>query len=614
MNLSLPKYAGRYGKTSQLKFYGYDRLGTEGAIRDMENMTCDYWPELAVRPKRYTLGGLYEFCGMFSHGGTLGYADGGRLYFGGVQYGGDDLLTLDNKAFVSIGDYVVIWPDKVWFDTVSGETGTLEATVTPTGAGFGSWTAPSGISTAENALAVDTALTGQTLSVFKAGDAVTISGCEKHPENNKTLVVREIMGNVMYFTDYSFTLDERYVYTVPEEGLAAGAWDFLMDGGSYHFMLPEALVSGDVIRWQEGKVTAAKADGTETVLYSSPGYSGYNQSIEFGALESLEYEETGTVTIRRTVPDLDFVIEHGNRLMGCKDDTIYISAAGDMFNWNIFDGTAADSFSTDTGTSGRFTGAVSYYGYPRFFKEDYIFTLYGDYPAEYELQKYEVHGVMEGSGRSLAVVNGRLFYLSRYGPQVYTGSVPSRIGDAFGVDRYVDGVGGSDGLKYYLSMVNAADRQNHLFVYDTEKGLWMREDDLRVRWFTRTTELYYMSWSGSMGILGRALEAPEGAEEEGPVKWFVEFGDITEEGPDRKLVNKLQLRLEMEDDACVTVKMLFDSADTWTTVGSVAGGKKRSVTLPIIPRRLDHFRLRVEGEGMVRIGSITRQFASASER
>lgn len=613
MKLTQPKYAGRYGKTSQLKFYGYDRMGTEGGIRDMENMTSDYWPELAVRPKRRKIGGVYAFSGMFSHGGTLGYADGGKLFFGGVQYGGDSLLTEEEKTFVSIGDYVVIWPDKVWFDTVSGETGTLEASVTAE-ARFTSWAAPGGISSEENALAVETALTGQTLTVFKAGDAVTISGCEKHPENNQTLVVREIAGSVMYFTDYSFTLDERYVYEVPEEGLAAGSWDFVIDGWNYYFTLDAALESGDSVVYQDGVVTAVKADGTETALYSELGTGGYDQSVEFGPLEILGYKETGTVTIRREAPELDFIFEHGNRLMGCKGDTIYISAAGDIFNWNVFDGTAADSFATDTGTPGEFTGAVSYYGYPRFFKEDYVFTLYGDYPAEYALQKYECPGVMKGSGKSLAVVNGKLFYLSRFGPQVYTGSVPSRIGDAFGTDRYVDGVGGSDGMKYYLSVQKADDRTNHLFVYDTEKGMWMREDGLRVMWFVRAVDLYYMDWSGGMGILGRAAEPPETAEEESDVEWFAEFGDIAEESPDKKRINKLQLRLEPEDGTVVTVKMLFDSADAWETVGSVAGGRKRSVTLPIIPRRLDHFRLRIEGKGACRISSITRQYAAGTER
>ena len=41
----------------------------------------------------------------------------------------------------------------------------------------------------------------------RPGDAVTIAGCTKHTENNKTPVIREIDGDKMYFYEYVFTLD-----------------------------------------------------------------------------------------------------------------------------------------------------------------------------------------------------------------------------------------------------------------------------------------------------------------------------------------------------------------------------------------------------------------------
>ncbi len=616
MKLSRPKYAGRYGKVSQLKFYGYDRLGTEGAIRDMENMTSDYWPELAVRPRRKLAGHVDNSFyvgvgGMFSHKGKIGYvtADLGManmdLYYDGKLIKALFVPQGTEKVFASIGDYVAIWPDKLWFDAVTGETGSMEASVKATGAVFCHEAAPGGISSEANCLRL-----GVDVSAFKAGDAVTISGCVVRGKNNQTVVIREVGDKALYFLDNTLFLEERRFYTAPEEGLAKGKYDTVLDGVSYILAVPE-LTAGDEL-WWNGESFTAVVNGVEETLVADVG-SGSAAKLSFTGTVIEDYTESGTITVARTVPELDFVFEHGNRLMGCKGDNIYISAAGDMFNWNLFDGTAADSFATETGTPGQFTGAISYYGYPRFFKEDYIFTLFGDYPAEYALQKYEAHGVMEGSERSLAVVNGRLFYLSRFGPQLYTGSVPSRIADAFGTERYKNGIGGSDGLKYYLSM-EREDGTDHLFVYDTEKGLWMREDDLRARYMVRATDLWCLDEMGYMTILGRATEPPEDAQEELPPEWFAEFGDIAEESPDRKLVNKLQLRLEMEEGASMTVKMLFESGDAWVTMGEIAAGKKRSVTLPVIPRRLDHFRLRIEGVGFCRISSITRQYAAASER
>lgn len=73
-----------------------------------------------------------------------------------------------------------------------------------------------------------------------------------------------------------------------------------------------------------------------------------------------------TLTIKRTVPDMDFLCENENRLWGCKEDTIYASKLGDIFNWNVFDGVATDSYSVNVGSAGDFTACCSYLGYPCF--------------------------------------------------------------------------------------------------------------------------------------------------------------------------------------------------------------------------------------------------------
>ena len=50
------------------------------------------------------------------------------------------------------------------------------------------------------------------------------------------------------------------------------------------------------------------------------------------------YTETGSLTVKRTVPDLLYVCENENRLWGCDKTTIYASKLGDIFNWNVYDG------------------------------------------------------------------------------------------------------------------------------------------------------------------------------------------------------------------------------------------------------------------------------------
>ena len=59
--------------------------------------------------------------------------------------------------------------------------------------------------------------------------------------------------------------------------------------------------------------------------------------------------------------------------------------------------------------------------------------------------------------------------------------------------------------------------------------------------------------------------------------------------------------------------MRYDSLPACPRVDVVTAARQKSVTLPIIPRRLDHFRLRIEGTGAARIQSITRESAPGSD-
>jgi hypothetical protein len=73
------------------------------------------------------------------------------------------------------------------------------------------------------------------------------------------------------------------------------------------------------------------------------------------------------------------------------------------------------------------------------------------------------------------------------------------------------------------------------------------------------------------------------------------------------------MRVELEAGATLAVKMMFDSDSEWRHVAKLTTEKKRSYYLPIIPRRCDHFRIRLEGVGEWRLYSLTREHYSGSE-
>ena len=534
MKLPSVQYADGIKKGRQVQFGGLNHnLGAaDGELWDMRNLTSDYFPLLATRAPRRLYKTLGDAGGLFCWE-KLCWTDGAGFYYDGERKG---TVTAGQKTFAALGAYIVIFPDKAWYNTLTGEFGSLEATWSGS-----SLTFTNGKLYEEDAEANCIQASGVNWEdYFKAGDAVTIEGCTKHPENNKTPIIREIDGDKLYFYEYIFTLDG-------EDGVTP-------------------------------------------------------------------YTETGSLSVKRTVPDLLYVCENENRLWGCDKTTIYASKLGDIFNWNVYDGLDTDSYSVDTGSAGSFTACVSYLGYPIFFKEEHIYKVYGSIPSNFEVMGSATLGVAEGSAGSLAVAGEILFYLSRAGVMAYSGGIPQPVGAAFGLERHKNAAAGSDGLKYYVSM-QGENGAWLLHVYDAQRGMWHTEDATHATHFARQDgNLYMLTDQGEIWMEGNIQDPPEGVTPEGAVAWMAEFGDFTDDDPNKKGVSKIQIRLELDEGATVEVYLQFDTDGQWQRVnGALGEGVKRSYYLPIIPRRGDHYRMRLQGAGGCRIYSLVREFYSGSE-
>lgn len=527
-------YADGISKRKQVKFGGYNHtLGAEnGDLWDMQNLTSDYYPLLSPRERRWTCRTIQKPNGFCAHDG-LYWVDGTGFYADGALKG---IVTDGRKKFTSLGAYIVILPDKKYYNRLTDEFGTLEQSWS------GSAVIQDGTYAGESAKA-NTICAGGTdwAAKFREGDAVTITGAAAHPENNKTAVIREIEGDCLRFYENSFTVSE---------------------GG-----------------------------------------------------------DSESLTISRTVPDLDYICENENRLWGCKGDTIYASKLGDIFNWNVFDGVATDSFAVDVASTGDFTACCSYLGYPCFFKEEHIYKVYGDKPSNFQVMGSASMGVEQGSDESLAIAGEVLFYLSRTGIVAWSGGIPQNISAAFGTQRFRNAVGGSDGTKYYVSMQDAAGTYQ-LFAYDTRTNLWHREDETQAVGWGWNEELYCLDAGGKLWIRGNARSVPQGAEQEQLVQWMAEWADFYEYSsysssstalPEKKGIGKLLLRLELDEDSSVQIDMQFDSDGEWRPVKMLQTEVKRSYYLPIIPRRCDHFRIRMTGTGGCRLYSMVREVYNGSE-
>lgn len=515
----------RIRKSRTVKFGGleHNRSASDGAIYDMRNMASDDYPIISTRKERHFIKAVATPHGMLSHD-ALYYVSGTSLCC--LDGDTDVVITTvsdSDKVMAALGSYLLIWPDKIYYNRDTGESGSLDATFTGT-ASIGN-----GTFAGEEAELNTVTFTGSPnlTSKFKVGDGVTlkISG-----EDDMSAIIREITATKLVFYENTFT----------------------------------------------------------------------------------ESKSSVSVTVSRNVPDLDFICTNENRVWGCKGDRIYASKLGDPFNWEVFDGISTDSWQVDVGSAGDFTACISFRGYPTFFKEECIYKVYGSKPANFQVMSSASLGVREGASRSLAVAGEVLFYLSRAGIVAYSGGIPQNISAPLGDVDLVDTVAGSDGRKYYLGATDKRSGDYAVWVYDTVPNLWHVETSPKIKYAEWHDGIYFLTVGGEMWVIG-GTSLPDSATEEDELESYIEFGDFYENDPNKKGTSKLQIRAEVGAGSSLRVEIMYDSDGIWNKVGTLLTPVKRSYYLPVIPRRSDHFRIRLVGRGSWTLYSLVRESYSGSE-
>lgn len=316
--------------------------------------------------------------------------------------------------------------------------------------------------------------------------------------------------------------------------------------------------------------------------------------------------ETGSLTLERKIPDMDFICESENRLWGCSNDaqTIYASALGDPTNFFTYEGLSTDAYALAVGSEGDFTGCCKLSTSVLFWKENCLHKLLGSYPAEYSLYTYNIEGLRGGCHRSLQVINEVLFYMGTHGVYAYSGGTPSLVSNAFGNSDFSQAVAGNDGDRYYLSVLDGTEAL--LLVYDTRLGLWLREDDTRTVSFARIGKsLYFLTRDGEVWLA-------DGGQADSDLSWSAQFTPFYETIQGRKRYSKLLLRVELPREAWLRAEVCTDGG-IWREVGQIVGREFGSIPLPIPINRCDRFEIRLRGKGPCTILSILREFHVGSD-
>lgn len=328
----------------------------------------------------------------------------------------------------------------------------------------------------------------------------------------------------------------------------------------------------------------------------------------FYCTPNIFHEESNVqVTIKREVPDMDYIVESDNRIWGCKGHEIYASALGAPSCWNRFEGISQDSYAVTVGSESTFTGAGVELGYVIFFKEDTFHKIYGTKPSNFSAMPSTLRGVAKGSDKSVEVVDEVLWYLSKDGVMAYGGATPESVSAAFGEKHFENGVGGGLNGKYYISMQDENDEWG-LYAYDIERQLWIHEDDTHALFMASSgRELYYIDAADNKikTMVGDSTET---------VEWEAEFGDICDGTPAFKSVVRVYLNLWLDEGATCKVWTRYQSDEEWEQQISLTGDEtRRTKIVPIYTRRYTQISLKLTGTGNFKLFGMTRVLEPSTE-
>ena len=580
------------------------------------NFSARNFPALSTRLPRRRLQELAGLNGMYHLNGLLTVCGQDLVYT--PDEAPAQPVTVKNavadgrKTMVGIGTKILIFPDKVAFDTADGSAAPLGA----------AWEAGS--------LSVSFAPCDASGNTYEVKDKGTKE--PEHPQDgqlflklnepdkpysaeNTLEVYSEASGNwTVIPLDYCL---------VTAEGIGAEfrVWDTVTLTGTGAEQAGQwAGLDGDRIVYGVTETTLRlRADPGGEHFYGRLVHNGSSAVwVSMDGTQREEYFPAEGVKVERRVPDLEYLTECDNRVWGCssRENVIYACKLGDPTNWFSYRGIAADSYAVTVGSDGPFTGAATCMGYALFFKENTLHKLYGSKPSDFQLSSLRCRGVAKGAARSLCVINETLYYLSPDGVMAWDGSIPTKVSTALDPARLRNvksALGGALDGRYYLHLVRGSGEAQavRLLVYDTERGLWQEEDVCSYEMAGSGGQLYL--WDGK-AIWAADADREENWQQAGGIEDGVSFelvsGDIGLDSPEELYLSRLTLRLEAEVKSRIEVAVSYDSG-AWETLAQLTADGRRCFDVPFVPRRCGSLRLRLKGRGQLTLRSLTRTSAAA---
>ena len=504
------------------------------SLSQSENLSADAYPALSPRKPRQKVirdTGILAAAAAAYTGGTLSAFTGVKedgFYFEGTRIHHES-LSPGEKSIVDFNGKLCIFPDKLYYNYLPDpETGAISTTLesmekTLALSGVTFYSSHDSIT---GAYVAYVSKSNGGFDRFLPGESITISGATQTQNNTHSIQ------------------------------------------GRTEFAATNAIVSA--------VVTASTSNRLDLLLYTKTGQKALFQNGT----------DNQSITIKVSIPDMNHVCVHNNRLWGtaANGEYLYASKLGDPTNFHSFQGLADDSWYSMIGTPGTFTGIVSYRSAVVAFKQDCIHHVYGDGPQNYSIPKQTFGGCIDG--RSIAELGGVLYFLSHSGFCAYNGGEPECISPQLPID-YRFAASGCDGIRYYAAAIRE-DGTRDLLVYHPSYGVWHREDDTAFFQFLRFGNRLYGVTHDGIWAFGKGEES---------VLWSLTTQPTSYDTLHYKGVRELRLLLDAEPDTAVTVSISHDGAPFRPCATLSKSSGRKSHRIPIRFQKCDSFRIRIEGQG-----------------
>ena len=365
--------------------------------------------------------------------------------------------------------------------------------------------------------------------------------------------------------------------------------------------------------------TKSETDKSGATIYPPPETADHNyyylntaniEGTNFGTdvYRWCEYEtedggiaEGWKVSVPPSVPNLKHVTVHLSRVFGVDDDRVYASGFNDYTNWNLDTiGEYNESNSwcspsqSNTKAGGSFTGITTYDGHVICFKRDFMHEIYNT-KNPFRLQDIYAEGCIDS--RTIQDVDGKLIFVSEDDVKIYTGSNPRIIGYNLNMSQFKYAVSGTDNRNYYLYCEDS-NYNTYLYVYDTVTELWSEQSvPDKVLSFAHNQNGMYMLCDN-----GCVYKMDTGSYNH---SWSFETDLITNKTVDIKHIKKLQMLVDLAENANMKVYVIYDDEDFNENTSHLVYSSNKSGRVPIRvkPRKTANygFRLHVEGSGYAKI-------------